>query len=291
MTDKAKYEMTEGSQAQQKTCTNPTAKNDMRVYLQPAFLICVAILAIAGSGISIAVRSFGVYLKKEPLPLRKSLDLLDEKALAFYKVISKEKIPYEETVKGLGTENYIQWTLEDANAAADSRTRYCSLFITYYDLPDVVVHVPEECYMGGGYQRLASESLTVDCQSVVDNRQFSVPASYLVFSDTRSNHWRGDTKFPVLYLFNVNGDYANSRENTRMILNKNIFGKYSYFCKVEWNFFNTRLTAAGQLGGVKSYPGREQAVAASQKLLSVILPILEQEHWPIMRELGTSGGQ
>jgi hypothetical protein len=291
MTHKAKYKMTEGSQTQQRAYTNPTAKNDMRVYLQPAFLICVAILAIAGSGMSIAVKSFGVYLKNEPLPLRKSLDLLGEKGLPFYKVISKEKIPYEETVKGLGTEHYIQWILEDANATTDSRTRYCSLFITYYELPDIVVHVPEECYMGSGYQRLASESLTVDCQSVVDNRKFSVPARYLVFADTASDHWRSETKFPVLYLFNVNGDYANSRENTRMILNKNIFGKYSYFCKVEWSFFNTRFSAAGQPGGVKSYPSREQAVAASQKLLSVILPILEQEHWPIMRELGTSGGQ
>lgn len=291
MTHKAKYEMTEGSQTQQKTYTNPTAKNDMRVYLQPAFLICVAILAIAGSGMSIAVKSFGVYLKKDPLPLRKSLDLLDEKASAFYKVISKDKIPYEQIIKGLGTEEYIQWILEDTNAGTDSRTRYCSLFITYYGLPDVVVHVPEECYMGSGYQRLTSETLTFNCQSVVDNRKFSVPSRYLVFADTGSNHWRSDTKFPVLYLFNVNGHYADSRENTRLILNKNIFGKYSYFCKVEWNFFNTRLTAAGQLGGVKFYPSREQAVAASQKLLSVILPVLEQEHWPIMQELRTSGGQ
>jgi hypothetical protein len=150
MTDKAKYEMIEESQTQQKTYTNPTVKNDMRVYLQPAFLICVAILAIAGSGMSIAVKSFGVYLRKEPLPLRKSLDLLDEKALAFYKVISKDKIVYEEVVKGLGTEHYIQWVLEDTNAGTNSRTRYCSLFITYYGLPDVVVHVPEECYMGSG---------------------------------------------------------------------------------------------------------------------------------------------
>jgi hypothetical protein len=126
---------------------------------------------------------------------------------------------------------------------------------------------------------------------VVDDGKFSVPARYLVFSDTDSNHWGSDTKFPVLYLFNVNGHYADSRENTRLILNKNIFGKYSYFCKVEWSFFNTRFTAAGTLGGVKSYPSKEQAVAASQELLSVILPVLEHEHWPIMQELRISDGQ
>jgi len=215
---------------------------------------------------------------------------LDEKALAFYKVVSKDEIAYEEVVKSLGTENYIQWILEDTREVADSKTRYCSLFVTYYELPDVVVHVPEECYMGSGYQRLSSDSLTLDCQSVVDSRKLLVPARYLVFSDTDSNHWRSDTKFPVLYLFNVNGDYANSRESTRMILNKNIFGRYSYFCKLEWNFFYARFSTPGQLGRVKSYPSKEQAVAASQKLLSVILPVLEQEHWPIMQELGTSSG-
>lgn len=291
MKDKAKYEVPEGTQSQQRTFTNPTAKSGMRVYLQPAFLICVAVLAIAGSGMSVAVRSFGVYLEKEPLPLRKSLDLLDEKDLAYYKVVSKEEIPYEEVVKGLGTEEYIQWILEDTLADTGSRTRYCSLFITYYELPDVVVHVPEECYMGSGFQRLTSETLTVDCQSVVDNRKFSVRSRYLVFADADSNQWRSDTKFPVLYLFNVNGRYADSREETRLILNKNIFGKYSYFCKVEWSFFYTTLAAAGQLSGVKSYPNKEQAVSASQKLLSVILPVLEREHWPVMQELGTSPDQ
>jgi len=284
--DRVKCQMKEGV----RTCGNLAPKRGMRVYLQPAFLMCVAILAIAGSGMSIAVKSFGMYLKKEPLPLRKSLNLLDEKDLTFYEVVSKEKIPYEEVVKGLGTENYIQWILEDTREAADSNTRYCSLFVTYYDLPDVVVHVPEECYMGSGYQRLASESLTLTCSSVVGNHKFSVPVRYLVFSDTDSNHWRSSTKFSVLYLFNVNGDYADSRENTRMILNKNIFGKYSYFCKVEWSFFNARFNAAGKPHGAKSYPSKEQAVTASQKLLSVILPILEQEHWPIMQQVGTPAG-
>lgn len=287
---KAKCEKAQNARAQQKTRGKSTAGLGVRVYLQPAFLICVAILAIAGSGMSIAVKSFGMYLKKEPLPLRKSLDLLDEKGLAFYEVVSKEQIPYKEVVEGLGTEDYIQWILTDTSEAADSSTRYCSLFVTYYDLPNVVVHVPEECYMGSGYQRLASESLTLNCQSLVDNRRFSVPARYLVFSDTDSNNWRSSKKFPVLYVFNVNGDYADSREDTRMILNKNIFGKHSYFCKVEWSFFNTRFDAAGKQHGAKSYPSKEQAAAASQKLLSIILPVLEREHWPNMRQVGTTAG-
>jgi len=243
-------------------------------YLQPAFLICAAILAVAGSGMSIAIKNFGIYLKKKPLPLKKSLDLLDEKSLGPYKVVSKEKIENEEIVKGLGTEDYIQWILEDSEAAADSAVRKCSLFITYYELPDLVLHVPEECYMGSGYQRLASDSMTFEVDGISGTSgEETIQGRYLVFASVNSSHWQRETKFPVLYIFNVNGLYRNSREGTRVVLNRNIRGKYSYFSKVEWTFFNTEF-------GAKIYPSKEELVTASQRLLGVILPILERQHWP-----------
>lgn len=245
-----------------------------KTYFQPAFLVCVAVLTVAGGGMSLAIKSFGVYLKKEPLPLKKSLDRLDEKGLGPYQVVSKAIIEAEEIIKSLGTRDYIQWILEDTEAQEDSAVRKCALFITYYDIPDMVPHVPEECYMGSGFQRLASDDVTFNCRSTIDNHQFSIPGRYLVFAASSSKYRLSGTKFPVFYFFSVNGDYANSRDDTRLILNKNIFSKYAYFSKVEWKFFNTKLDAT-------VYPSTEEAVAASQKLLSVILPILEKEHWPI----------
>jgi len=244
------------------------ARYNIRAYLQPAFLICVAVLAIAGGGMSVAIKSFGVYLKKEPLPLKKSLDLLDEEDLASYKIISKSKIENEEIVKALGTEDYIRWILEDTDAAANSAVKKCMLFITYYRLPDRVPHVPEECYVGSGFQRLASDSVTLE---INDNAGFEkkVRGRYLVFGSTKSNSWLSSEQFPVLYLFRVNGEYAGSREEARIALNKNLFHKSSYFSKVEM-IFNVSSVA----------PSREQAVTASEKLLAVILPILEGEHWP-----------
>ena len=245
--------------------------NSVKTYLQPAFLICAVVLAVAGGGMSIAIKSFGVVLKKEPLPLKKSLDFLDEKNLGPYKVISKEKIKNLEVVKSLGTEDYIKWNLEDTDVAADSAVRYCSLFITYYDYPELVVHVPEECFTGGGNQRLASDSVTF----VIDNNDLKqeIPAKYLVFESAKTNDWRSGTKFSALYFFSVNNVYSNSREMTRMILGKNLFGKHSYFSKVEWRFFNMRF-------GAPVNPKKEQTMAASRKLLGVILPVLEKEHWP-----------
>ena len=236
----------------------------MKPYTQPAFLICVALLAIAGAAME------RIHVEKEAFPPKKSLDLLDESSLAPYKVISREKIKYAEAVKSLGTEDYIEWVLEDTDAAVDGAVRKCFLFITYYKLPDKVPHVPEECYIGSGHQRLASDSVTFIVNKYGSEQK--IPGRQLVFENTSSSFWGTSEKFSVLYLINVNGVYTNSREGARWLLNKNIFSKYVYFCKVEWNF----LSASGD----RTYPKKEEAVAASQKLLSVILPILEKEHWP-----------
>ncbi len=236
-----------------------------RSYLQPPFLICAGVLLLSAIAMPKPV-------KKEPMPLKKSLDLMDENALAPYKVVSKYKITNQEVIESLGTRDYIQWLLEDSDTSADSPIQKCSLFITYYDLPDRVPHVPEECYSGGGNQRLASDSVTIEINK--QGKVEKIPARYLVFAGTNSNIWGTDTRFPVLYLFNVNEVYANSRDDARFALNKNIFSKHSYFSKVEWKFFNTRF-------GQTIYPNKEETITASQKLLRVILPLLERDHWPI----------
>jgi hypothetical protein len=231
-------------------------RNDIRVYFQPAFLICVAVLTTAAAGMSIAIKSFGVYLKKEPLPLKKSFDLMDESDLSSYKVISKHKIENEEVITALGTEDYIQWILEDTEAADNSPAEKFMLFITYYRLPDRVPHVPEEC------------SITLEIDNNAGFKR-KLRAKYLVFGSVKADLWRKGEKFPVLYLFKVNGEYAASREEARIALNKNLFRKYSYFCKVELVFNQTLIP-----------PNKEQAIKAGEKLLSVILPVLEAKHWP-----------
>jgi hypothetical protein len=235
----------------------------IKPYTQPAFLICAGLLAVAGVGME------RVRVEKVPFPLKKPLDLLDENGLGHYKVTLKKEIPNQEVIKTLGTEDYIQWVLEDTSAAADSATCKCSLFVTYYELPDNVPHVPEECYIGAGHGRPESDSLILEIRAAGASR--SIPAKQLVFEDRRTRR-----KFSVFYLINVRGrtsrGYANSRERARWLLNKNIFSKQVYFCKVEWSFLSK--------SGARAYPKSEEAAAASEKLLSVILPILEEEHWP-----------
>ncbi len=246
--------------------------NNIRAYMQPAFLICTAVLATAGAGMSVTINKLGLYLKKEPIPLKKSLNRLDENNLAPFTVEpdNKFQIENEEVLKTLGTNDYIQWIVSDTDAEVTGTTKNCLLFITYYDCPDRIPHVPEECYAGSGFQKLASDSVMLeimDDNGIIRKRH----GKYLVFGSPRASIWQSTEKFPVLYLFRVNGEYEGSREEARVALNKNLFGKSSYFSKVEVAFNQSSIP-----------PNKKEALAATEKLLSVILPVLEKEHWPDM---------
>lgn len=253
-----------------------TARNYFKIYLEPAFLICAVVLALAGATMPKMINSFGGIMKKEPLPLKKSLVLLDANGLGSYKVVSKTQIENEDILKTLGTEDYIQWTLEDTNAPSDSSTRYCMLFITYYGKPDKVPHVPEVCYVGAGNNQVESDEVTLKLN--IDGKERQIPGKYLVFMSSQTNQYQPGSKFPMMYNFSVNGEYGCSRKDVRIGLNKNIFGKYSYFSKVEWKFYNLRL-------GMVCYPDKKETIAASAKMLNVILPILEKEHWPSLKDI------
>lgn len=248
-------------------------KSNLQEYFQPAFLICVLVLAVAGVGMSMTMKKLGIILEKEPLPLRKSLEFLDEAGLAPYEVVlPKIKIENKEVLKSLGTNDYIQWVLEDTEEPADSPVKRFLLFVTYYRLPDRVPHVPEECWTGGGYQRLGGASVTLDVENEAGFKA-RIPAKYFVFGPKNTNLFQSGQRIPNLYFFRVNGQYAGSREEARIALNKNLFGKSSYFCKVEAVFNRGAAT-----------PSKEEVVLASEKLLSVILPVLEQEHWPELKK-------
>jgi len=253
-------------------------KNLAKIYIQPAFLICTAVLAIAGTGKKFTIEKLGVILKKEAIPLKKSFDFLDESAIEPYKVIKKSKIENKDVLEQLGTEQYLQWELEDTKAAPHSPVRYCSLFITYYTGdPDAVPHIPEECYVGGGSQRLGAESITLSLSHSggIQNapEQKDIDVRYVLFTRPSSDIFQPSSKYAVLYLFRVNGVYTAGRNDTRRIMSQNLIGKYSYFSKVEWKFYG------GGFGGI-IYPDKQEVIQASEKMLSVVLPVLEKAHWP-----------
>ncbi len=253
----------------------------IKPYIQLPFLICLTVLALAAGFKEAAIEQFGIVFKKQPIPLRKSLDDLDESRVAPYRVGRKSKIDNQDVLESLGTEDYIQWEMEDTEADALSPTRYCSLFITYYGHPDRVPHVPEECFTGSGYQLFSGQDVAL----TLDIAQAQIPGlktnsgkpklgiRYLTFSRKDTSVWVSDLKFGVMYFFKVNGKFASGRTGVRAIMGKNLRGTYSYFSKVEWKFYG--IGPGGMIYGNKA-----DVLSASARLLSVLLPLLEAEHWP-----------
>ena len=234
----------------------------LKEYGQPAFVCCVLVLAASGLGMSVMKDSLGGYLTKTPLSLQRPLDQLNADALAPFQVIARQKIENLDIVESLGTEDYIQWVLADANDVRG--TGRVLAFVTYYPLPDRVPHVPEECYIGGGFQRLATDAVSLDLG------QARLEARYLVFGGVEGPVGQGPAQVPVVYFFQVNGRFAADRDEARMLLNKNLFGKSSYFSKVEL-VFNQQAAPIT----------RDQVMHTSQQVLQRLLPVLEQDHWPI----------
>jgi hypothetical protein len=247
---------------------NESLRDKIKIYFQPAFLICAVVLAAAGAGMSTTIASLGVYLKKEPIQLRKSLDLLDEEGLSHYAITpqNKLKITNPDILKALGTQDYIHWIIEDNDAPVNSAVRRFSLFITYYPTPDKVPHVPEECYAGSGFQQISSTSVALH---IANDAERKISVQYLVFGDSNSEQWLSMGDFPVLYFFRVNGEYASGREDVRRAFLKNLYRKSSYFSKIELAFNQTAPA-----------PNKDETIKAAQSLMNVILPLLEQKYWP-----------
>lgn len=242
-------------------------------YLQPAFLICALLLFAACLGKKAVIEYTGVILTKIPVELKKSFDEMDRGQLAPYIIIEEMKITNKEILESLGTDDYIQWVLEDMEVSVNSPTRYCSLFITYYGMPDRVPHVPEECYIGSGSVQEDSKAVTLTLESSPE----SIDIKLLDFKTHNTGVYASESKFSRMYFFRVNDDYVNGRTAVRNVLSMNLFGRHSFFSKIEWEFLGP--------GKSRANPSDEQIVKASEKLLSKILPVLGNEHWPVIKEI------
>ena len=249
-------------------------KTVLKPYFRPAFLVCTVLLLTAATTKSLVIQALGWHLTKHPLPLKQSLHDMDESALLPYTVRNKLRIDNADVLATLGTEDYLQWIVEDPDADPASPIRFCSIFVTYYTGdPDMVPHVPDECYVGGGNRRKAGYVDTAALPRDSGQNPQTIRYQNILFTGTGESITAPTVEFYVAYLFHVNGQYSGSRTETRSHLSQNFLSRYSYFSKVEWQFYG--FDAFGRI-----YPSREQVVQASEKLLQSLLPALEDGHWP-----------
>jgi hypothetical protein len=237
-------------------------------YLQLPFIVCIVLLLITSAFIKAYGKFHGQTLIKKPLPLKLSFDQMDEKLLAPYKVLNKSKIENQDVLESLGTNDYLQWIVDDPTVEEVSPVRNCSVFVTYYTgNPDQVPHVPEACYTGGGNQVQSSSIVGINVGD--SNEPKTVSATALAFTRKSSEIWQSASEFTVIYFFKVNGQYKADRTAVRWALG-DLTSEYSYFSKVELKFFNPR--------GLN--PDNKQSIEAAGRLLKVLLPVLEKNHWP-----------
>ncbi len=243
--------------------TNDVSRPLKRIFSRASFVVCVVVLGVCAGGLKVTTEWLDLNFRKEALPLRKEFSELDDSKLAPYQVMLKMTIP-DEIVEELGTEQYLQWSLEDSSVDALAPDRNLVLFITYYTgNPDKVPHVPDECYTGGG--GLIKESGNYDLKLPgLGLEGDKLPVRVL---DVYRETVLGEAKQTVMYFFAVNGTYRCTRDQVRLLQN-NLFDKYAYFSKVEVNF------------GGSGKMSREENLAGLSKLLEVLLPVLIEEHWP-----------
>jgi hypothetical protein len=257
-------------QAGERTTRTARAAATPRRANSPRFYICVGILLLAAVSMQSVAALLGGYFRKEAVPLKRPLDALDQaKLLPEYE---PHRIPLKplspETVENLGAEQYLQWNLVDQSRDPADPTAVVRLFITYHTgQPDLVPHNPKECYAAGGADYQDETIITVEVARA-DGETVEIPVSVLEFEPARRAGTPGQ-RLVVAYFFYTNGKYVTSRTGVRTAT-LNLWDRYAYYSKIELSFTDDRF---------ERLPSRDEAIAATRRLLRKLMPILWEDHY------------
>jgi hypothetical protein len=245
--------------------------------VSPRFWVCFALLVCSAVGLKTAARGLGWVFRKEAVPLKQPLQFFDARKLAPQyekneRLTSRLAPMTEDMLETLGTHEYVQIYLTDPQKPAQDPTQVALLFVTYYTgQPDLVPHVPDECWLAGGYDRVSEETLNIPVSGIgaPDNK---VPMRVLEFRARRQSQvsGAGPDVATVAYFFHVNGGYATTRNGVRAtMLNPRL--RHAYYAKVEVTFLNESSVRAG----------KPAAVQALGPLLERVMPVLLRDHFDL----------
>lgn len=237
-------------------------------------------------GLRALARALDVTFRKQAVELKLPLAALDwHKLEPEYRQHLIQPAPLDgETLQNLGTEEYLQVRLLAEGHSARDLTRVAIVFITYYTgQPDLVPHVPEECYLAGGYDRVGpmiTETVYVPGVGAPDDR---ISVRVLQFQSRE-----GEDQPTVLYFFHANGEYLTTRMGVRWRLAR-LLESCAYYAKIEVTFTNDR----GNLRR-RRHPDPEEALKALGPLLRKLMPVLLEDHfaWELVESgLKTAGAE
>jgi hypothetical protein len=240
------------------------------------YWVCVAILGLSAAGMNAAAAFLGAYFQKEPVPLKKSIVAIDTAKLRprYEKHPIPMRQPSEEELDSLGTKEFVQLVLVDTTKPPNDATRVAHVMLTYYTgKPDLVPHVPDECYLAGGYQKSSSRDVRLDVANV--EAEDGVPLRVLEFR-ARSTGIGPDQTQTICYCFHSNGRYATTRHQVR-VLQSSILQRYAYYAKIEFKFSNERDSAMSVL--FSKFASPEESIAAAPDLVAALMPVLFNDHF------------
>ncbi len=237
------------------------------------FWVCLAILAGMAAGMRSVETLLGVWFRKEELPLKRPLSQFDAGRLGprYTRDPASDLLPAlpEDQVLSLGTREYLQIVLADTTRRSDlDPASRATVFVTYYTgQPDKVPHVPEDCWIAAGAERVGVETVKVPVAGV-GATQDEVPVRVVLFRTRRPEGAAEGGLATVMYVFLTNGGFATTRDEVRWALTRDLFQRYAYYAKVELSFSSA--------AGVRA--GRDASLAALPPLLERLLPVLLQDH-------------
>ena len=240
-----------------------------RRFASPRFYVCLALLVSSAIGLPVLARLTGAYFRKKPVPLKTHLAALKLAELEpDYRPHKIQAPPLnDESVQSLGTDEYLQVRLIDTRRTSNDPARVASVFITYYTgKPDMVPHVPDECYLAGGYDRAGwPQSIEVPVPAI------GAPNDRVPVRLSQFQSRGGQDRPTVLYFFHCNGEYAATRDGVRLLL-ANPFTRYAYayYAKIE-------VTFSGEGSGVRA--GKNESIQAMAPLLQKLMPVLLADHF------------
>ena len=226
--------------------------------IRVAFAAVVIVLISSAVGFRASVSALNLYLRKDSVPLRESLDTIPMK-LGRWKRVGTDSRLGEAMVESLGTRFYL-----DRHYAIDGNPAngVMTLHIAYYTgMIDAIPHVPERCWGAAGLVMISQPS-TKDVQ--VDRSKWDLvsgpknlstgsiyPSATVVDPVTRREETVflpiGETEMSVTvfqdeanpkfrlvggYLFIANARFTSST-NVVKTYAFDLSSRYSYYCKVQ----------------------------------------------------------
>ncbi len=254
----------------------PTAAGGSAWRSNVRFVICVATLLVSAVSMQFIAKVFDQYFRKLPVPLIESLSTFKKANLAPEYGHHIRLVPpiRDETLVTLGTKEYAQLLIVDQSKDAEDPASVAHLFITYYTgQPDMVPHVPDECYQAGGYELLSAENTQVEVPGV-GAADDELPIRLLTFAMrgrglSPSLQTASGTELHVMYFFLTNGTYVTTRSQVRL-RTASLRDRHAYYAKFEVRFSDHEF---------REDAGEDESLAAMEKLMRKVLPILLSDHF------------